>query len=58
MAMKPAMKMPKRPAAKMVPAGKITLAQAMKMYDGSPADQKQDLAGAKKLMAAHNRKVK
>lgn len=38
--------------------GKITLAQALKMYDGSPADQKADLAGAKKLMAAHNKKVK
>lgn len=57
--MKPAVKTPKKPvAAKMTSPGKITLAQAMKMYDGSPADQKQDLAGAKKLMAAHNKKVK
>lgn len=45
-------------AAMKTSTGKITLAQALKMYDGSPADQKADLAGAKKLMAAHNKKVK
>jgi hypothetical protein len=53
-------------AAKTVPAktapktpnGKITLDQALKMYDNSPADKAADLAAAKKLMAAHNKKVK
>jgi hypothetical protein len=54
MATKPAPK----PAAKSAPTGKITLQQALSMYDDSPADKAADLAAAKKLMAAHNKKVK
>lgn len=54
MATKPAPK----PAAKSAPAGKLTLQQALKQYQGSPADNAADLAAAKKLMAAHNSKVK
>ena len=58
MAAKPAAKTPAKPAAKSAPTGKITLQQALSMYDDSPADKAADLAAAKKLMAAHNKKVK
>jgi hypothetical protein len=60
MAMKPPMKAAAKPspATKKAPAGKITLQQALAMYDDSPADKAADLAAAKKLMAAHNAKVK
>lgn len=46
------------PMNKAAPAGKITLQQALDLYDESPADKAADLAAAKKLMAAHNAKVK
>jgi hypothetical protein len=49
---KPAAKSAPAPKA---PAGKMTLQQALKQYQGSPADQAADLAAAKKLMAAHNK---
>lgn len=43
---------------KAAPSGKITLQQALALYDESPADKAADLAAAKKLMAAHNAKAK
>ena len=61
---KPAMKTPARKTAapsmtnKPAPIGKITLQQAYALYDNSPADKAADMAAAKKLMAAHNAKVK
>lgn len=58
MATAPKAPMKSAPAKKTAPTGKITLQQALAMYDDSPADKAQDLAGAKKLMAAHNKKVK
>jgi hypothetical protein len=55
---KPAVKTPARKTATPAPAGKITLKQAYALYDNSPADKAADMAAAKKLMAAHNAKVK
>jgi hypothetical protein len=40
------------------PAGKITLQQAYDLYNNSPADKAADMAQARKLMVAHNKKVK